>query len=439
MGGEGAVKTIPHKGFVWAALATAYLLCEALAWVGQSVFDRAFFSPPRLSAGRKGVIASPPLRRPGRPGVVPEHKREEAPSAEVIHPYLGFVWDPTVMPHVNRLGFWGPPPYLGEGERGTCTVAVVGGSFAHSMAACQGDFLEERLALLPPFADRKVRIVDLAINGYKQPQQLMVLAYMLSLGARFDMMINLDGFNDVAIPPTELIPKNVCPLYPRGWFTRVQGQGFDQESIAQLGEIALAQRWRRGWARSFEAIPLRWSPLANLVWRVGDAGLESLRQRWTLRFERHERGEKEKLSYLTTGPGTLLAHEGDPYRSLAQAWGACSLQMHRLCLANGILYVHFLQPNQYVPGSKPLSKTERKSAYRADSPLRTTVERGYPWLRQEGELLRAKGVPFVDLTMVFEHHPETLYNDECCHCTPEGYRIVAMRIVEEIARWVAKG
>jgi len=36
-------------------------------------------------------------------------------------------------------------------------------------------------------------------EGYKQPQQLLVLSYFLSIGQPFDMVMNIDGFNEVAL------------------------------------------------------------------------------------------------------------------------------------------------------------------------------------------------------------------------------------------------
>jgi len=43
----------------------------------------------------------------------------------------------------------------------------------------------------------------------------MRLNYLLALGARFDLFINLDGFNEVALPPAENIPKGVFLFFPR--------------------------------------------------------------------------------------------------------------------------------------------------------------------------------------------------------------------------------
>ena len=41
----------------------------------------------------------------------------------------------------------------------------------------------------------------MAHEGYKQPQQALVLAYFLSIGQPFDLVINIDGLNEVALSP----------------------------------------------------------------------------------------------------------------------------------------------------------------------------------------------------------------------------------------------
>ena len=66
--------------------------------------------------------------------------------------------------------------------------------------------------------------------------------------------------------------------------------------------------------------------------------------------------------------------------------------------APGIRYFQFLQPNQYLPDSKPLSTEEQRIAYEPDSPCRGVVEQGYPLLQAAGRNLRQAGVEFVDLS-----------------------------------------
>ena len=49
------------------------------------------------------------------------------------------------------------------------------------------------------FKDRELVPLCLSHEGYKQPQQLLVLAYFLSIGQPFDLVVNIDGFNEVAL------------------------------------------------------------------------------------------------------------------------------------------------------------------------------------------------------------------------------------------------
>jgi len=51
-------------------------------------------------------------------------------------------------------------------------------------------------------------------------------------------------------------------------------------------------------------------------------------------------------SYVATGPSYHYESESDMFKDLASVWKMSSIQMHRLCAANGIRYFHFLQPNQ---------------------------------------------------------------------------------------------
>jgi hypothetical protein len=109
--------------------------------------------------------------------------------------------------------------------------------------------------------------------------------------------------------------------------------------------------------------------------------------------------------------------------------------MHRLCAAEGMRYHHFLQPNQYVPGSKPMGAAEKAVAYRTDSENRLPVERGYPLLQAEGARLARLGVDFHDLSRLYAAVPQPLYIDDCCHLNREGNAIMG----EVVGRVIAAG
>jgi hypothetical protein len=106
--------------------------------------------------------------------------------------------------------------------------------------------------------------------------------------------------------------------------------------------------------------------------------------------------------------------------------------MHWLCLANGIEFHHFLQPNQYLEGSKPIGPKEARVAILPQHPYAEAVRRGYPFLRAAGAELRAEGVSFHDLTQVFADVSDPLYVDDCCHVGAEGSAIVGDAIAEAL-------
>jgi hypothetical protein len=120
------------------------------------------------------------------------------------------------------------------------------------------------------------------------------------------------------------------------------------------------------------------------------------------------------------------------YDHLATIWENSSTQLDRLCSANAIRYFHFLQPNQYVAGSKTMSEEERAVSFVADHPYRNGVERGYPLLIGRGRALAARGVRFHDLTMAFADVPGPIYIDVCCHYNKAGYQILADRVAAAI-------
>jgi hypothetical protein len=107
--------------------------------------------------------------------------------------------------------------------------------------------------------------------------------------------------------------------------------------------------------------------------------------------------------------------------------------MEALCRSAGTQYFHFLQPNQYVPDSKPLSREELDGAFDPNHPYRPGVLNGYPLLSAAGRALQERGITFTDLTMLFSDCNETAYSDRCCHFNKLGNETIAQAIAREIA------
>ena len=59
--------------------------------------------------------------------------------------------------------------------------------------------LAKALQPLPQFQSKEIVILKFANPAHKQPQQLLTLNYYLSIGQELDMVINIDGFNELAV------------------------------------------------------------------------------------------------------------------------------------------------------------------------------------------------------------------------------------------------
>ncbi len=342
---------------------------------------------------------------------------------EVVHPYMGYVYDPSVE-QSSPYGISDVSP-VQHRSPDKIIIGIFGGLFADDVAYNAGEDLAERLKGY--FPGKQFVIVKATIGGYKQPQQLMALNYFMALGGEFDIVINLDGFNDIALPPLENIP-NTYPFFPRQWHLRMRMVP-DTEFLATIGKIKFLDSIGAKWTSFFRTGPLRYSVTANTVWRIGDQVLynAAVNQRATLPQMSHATG------YAATGPPTNYANDAELFSSLGHLWAESSYQMNAVAAAKGIRYFHFLQPNQYLDGTKPMGADERRIAIRADHPYATNVRKGYPVLKELGSDLARRGVHFVDLTNLFADTSEALYRDNCCHVNINGLRLVSAAIAKAIA------
>lgn len=342
-----------------------------------------------------------------------------------IHPYLGFTYAPDAARGVHPSGFLAVEEFPPRRSSDRVVVGVFGGSVALATRLSAGDQLAERFARIPRFAGRKVVLFAAAVGGYKQPQSLLALSYLYSLGAEFDVVVLLDGFNETALAVYENASRGLAVSDPRSWHLLLGARpgGATAPQALEIHETKLA---RARWARRFSTLPVRHSAFACLAWKARDRALERrlMTQAEALRLTPADPGEYRVLS------------DQERREALEEAglvWKRCSFAMAALSKAHGAEYLHFLQPNQYDPGSKPLSPEERRRAFVEDSPYRSAVADGYPILRRHGEALREQSVAFVDLSRLFSQVETTVYDDGCCHFNELGYRMLAEAIADAVA------
>ena len=379
------------------------------------------------------AAAAPP---PGGPAV--EGRPETTPVELVPHPFVGFAGDPEnplllagqrrgALP-LTEHGFFSLPDPPGQGEE--LSVAVFGGSVAAYFAVDAREAMTRALHADPRLRGRRVRVHSIALGGFKQPQMLIALAYLMALGQRFDVVVELDGFNDVAISYLNHKSNGTFPAYPRDWAGLVS-ETPDLQQQKRIGKIAFLQEWRARTARGFSRRPLSWSVTAGLVWKSLDRMI-SAELSWAREDLATSGGPRR---YRVRGPVRHYANDQDLWSDIVGLWGRSSIEMQRLCAGAGTAYYHFLQPNQYLPDSKPMGEAEKAVAYRADSPGRLPVEAGYPLLRAEGARLTGLGVDFHDLSQLYAGVSEPIYIDDCCHVNLKGNALMG----EAVAKFILAG
>lgn len=423
-----------RMGFAALALALALLAVEGIALVLHA-WRFGAFTYADADALRALAVQAPGTQPPEQ---APRDARALADESDrqALHPYVGYVLDPSANPIlVNGWGFLGRPmPLAGDRDADEVSVVLLGGSVAEQVGSVAGDALSQELERIPEFAGRPVRVHSLALRGLKQPQQLLALTWMLSLGARVDVVINLDGYNEMVLAE-ENARQGVYPFYPRRWKTRLEGIS-DPALVELAGRARFFESVRSGLAARLDASILRASVSVGLGWRLLDERLsrEIDEAQAELGHRLLEAGPDDQASWASTGP---LFPGGSPKKRrarLATYWRDCSILLDRLSRSRGIRYFHFLQPNQWVEDSKPMGPEEREVALSYQHYWGREARSAYPYLIAHGRALTQAGVAFADLTMLFESEEAPRYVDSCCHLNTEGTRELATAMGEAVRR-----
>lgn len=358
---------------------------------------------------------------------------------EVIHPYLGFVYNPEKfrLKHngvpISEFGFIDNRSPIHKRSKDKLIVGVFGGSVAWWFQNLQRQSLIDGLRGIPKFSGKKeIVFVPVALGGYKQPQQAIALSYLLSLGAEFDLILNIDGYNEVALVNYKSV---VFPFFPRSWELRVVDVPSVDVQIS-IGRIEYIKEQRASVAKFFYGEPYSYSIMLNTMWRLYDRYLVNKINidRLELDRKRDRRSKDYSKLFEVKGPPYHFSSKEKLYRDIAQVWKNGSLTMRGLAEASGAEYFHFLQPNQYFPGSKVLSEEEKKNAFWPGTAFEEAVQLGYPNLRKVSKELKDKGVNFFDLSMLFFNVSETTYVDTCCHLSERGNEIMAESVVAVLSQ-----
>lgn len=360
-------------------------------------------------------------------------------SQESIHPYMGWSFNPQVSPGVtyagrlipvNSVGLVDDGPSIRKRDPQRLIVGISGGSVAWQMTVAGEAAFKGSLAQKLGRPQDEIQVVRLAMSGFKQPQQLMTLNWLMTQGAEFDVVVNLDGYNEAAGANTNRTAR-VCMGYPTNWHARTRDI-VDPREYAYSFEVFQLRALRQRLAQDALTSWWRWSPTYNFIWHWREERIRDRRvELGTRLISGHQivgiRG------FVSAGPAETFADNTAADQLAVQVWANSSVQMASLCRGAGCRYLHVLQPNQYAPHSKPFSPEELAQYVKSDAEYAQVVQRLYPQFTQRGQALTASGVRFRDLTALFNQTSETVYADHWCHLNELGNRLLGEALGREVA------
>ena len=168
-------------------LAAYYVDTGALFYLHRKTYPELLPAPQdRLVVGEALHPYFGPTHRPGTPFDIPASLREGTAVPERMT--------------TNNFGFVSPHDYpFAKTSEDQVILGMFGGSVGAWFCQIGAPRLVDQLRANPYFKDREIVPLCFAHEGYKQPQQALVLAYFLSIGQAYDLVVNIDGFNDVAL------------------------------------------------------------------------------------------------------------------------------------------------------------------------------------------------------------------------------------------------
>jgi hypothetical protein len=352
----------------------------------------------------------------------------------VFHPYVGYVLRATREGNyisgtrwkANNRGFHNlisdksdaccDYPYVPDKDE--IVMGIFGGSVGSGFAlSAQMSQIFDKLGRLPKWHGKKVRVLNFALPGFKQPQQLMTLAYFLNMGQQFDIIINIDGFNE-AVTTFKNLDTGIEPIYPADSLWGAWGRHLDQADAvesrwSQLSNYhSLTAKLQKQKAKQARLTTLRLYHEAFAGWHVWRASQSSEKAPKALK----------RTGYFPTALKAPLPHGMNIWGYTVSVWSQASEAMALLAHQHGAVYVHLLQPNQWDAATGSYDPMNPDHPYEwVINPVNET----YQLFRSAGLNLKQSGVNFVDITALFnEQQSREVYIDDCCHYTQLGNELI---------------
>lgn len=288
---------------------------------------------------------------------------------------------------------------LPKEEAEAIRVLVLGGSVAAHLSLPRLNIPPYLFAtkLNKYFNTDRFVVYNAAFGGGKQPQQFFKLIYLDLLGFKPDIIVNYDGFNEIALPFGENLGQRINAIYPRKFNKLVVSSAYD-------GQCFKANNFLLSFNTYMPILELtKWIYVKHC--HIESVGEKTPSTEWNPNFL------EEKQKYLL---------------HTVNVWKQSSNKIYDFSLDKAIPYLHFVQPNQYLKDSKPLSDVEEANfvnyAIYGDP-----ISMYYENLK----VSELQTLTKYDHRYIFNRESRTVYSDKCCHFNQLGMDIITDSIISD--------
>jgi len=417
-------------------LAIAFICLEALSLAFYFIKQKQFFYT--RTKAKEQVVED--IERLGI--------RVDESIVERLHPFFGYVMKPGAFTNeklklkVNKHGFFSLYEYpFVKTNKKQFIIGVFGGSVANNFAVeeYKNQVLSKKLQIYPEFGDREIVVLNFGNGGYKQPQQLLILNYFLALGQELDLVINIDGFNEVALSnlnnkaEVEIGMPSVQHIQP---LTGLANNNLPPEAMSSIVEINETKKQLKAGIDKLQTCQLA---LCHAVTSLQVQQLVNNYQQAVVKYDsqvKQSNSDTANSSIVYIPKADSVFEDGAAFDKMASMWYKSSIGMNQILSSRKIKYFHFIQPNQYYPTKRAFTAKEKEIAIDNKSPYIEGVKKGYPVLLSKVDDLQKAGVNVFNAVNILDNTKETVYKDACCHYNSVGEEVLANYVSSSIIKVV---
>ena len=382
-------------------------------------------------------------------------------NTHTIHPYFGFYGDKKdslvttgfeEKIKVGDLGFFCRPTrgdcgqrLLSSHDKNKFRIILTGGSAAAQLYFGKATDIEKTLSIE---LGKEVEIYTLAFGGFKAPQQLFAIQYLLTLGASFDAVIALDGFNDLVLPEIENRRTKINPTFPRQWRFYV-AKKFSKDELKLLVLNERIREEKEHLTEKIKTYPaLFWfntfKVIASLTSKKNEQNnlkeyidlVEKIQlKNQALYLQTQTLSNPPTLDFSSIGPQLEKVNDKNSIKFIIDYYINSSRLLESILKSNNILYLHFLQPNLMYQPDRKVTPSLDKQKIDVKGPYSSLSKMHY--LSLENKFLSQDlRTPPSSLVSLFNDEERNVYSDSCCHFNKLGNDQIAEYIQNKVLEMI---